>query len=150
MRWWARFKWPYAHPSTPADLDLRPLETLASHTARALTGLRQLEEIRRLNQSQEQHALELARSEAALREQTRILQSVLDCMGDGVVVADSNARFLVFNPAAERILGQGRIDDPSEEWSRLYEIFLPDRVTPYPVDGSSADAGDPWRVERSG
>ena len=36
----------------------------------------------------------------ALREQTRILQSVLDCMGDGVVVADSNARFLVFNPAA--------------------------------------------------
>ena len=103
------------------------------HTARALTGLRQLEEIRRLNQTQEQHALELARSEAALREQTRILQSVLDCMGDGVVVADSNARFLVFNPAAERILGQGRIDDPSRDLSRLYDIFLPDRVTPYPV-----------------
>jgi PAS domain S-box-containing protein len=116
-----------------SELDLRPLETLATHTARALTGLRQLEEIRRLNQSQEQHALELARSEAALREKTRILQSVLDCMGDGVVVADSNARFLVFNPAAERILGHGRIDEPYQNWSRLYEIFLPDRLTPYPV-----------------
>ena len=34
------------------------------------------------------------------REQTRILQSVLDCMGDGVVVADAQGRFLVFNPAA--------------------------------------------------
>ena len=99
-----------------------------------MTGLRQLEEIRRLNQTQEQHAQELARSELALREQTRILQSVLDCMGDGVVVADSNARFLVFNPAAARILGHGQTDAASQEWSRHYEIFLPERTTPYPVD----------------
>ena len=75
-----------------------------------MTGLRQLEEIRRLNQSQEQHANELARSEVSTLEQTRILQSVLDCMGDGVVVADPNARFIVFNPAAQRMLGQGRIE----------------------------------------
>src|SRR5262249_39884266 len=55
-------------PINPDHVDLRPLETLASHTARALTGLRQLEEIRRLNESQELHAQELARSELALRE----------------------------------------------------------------------------------
>ena len=85
-------------PLDPAHVDLRRLETLASHTARALMGLRQLEEIRRLNQTQEQHAQELARSELALREQTQILQSVLDCMGDGVVVADSNARVPGFQP----------------------------------------------------
>jgi two-component system NtrC family sensor kinase len=121
-------------PIDPERLDMRPLETLANLTARALTGLHQLEEIRRLNQSQEQHAQELARSEAALREQTRILQSVLDCMGDGVVVADSNARFLVFNPAAQRMLGHGRIESAAHEWPRLYEIYLPDRVTPYPAD----------------
>jgi two-component system NtrC family sensor kinase len=121
-------------PIDPGRLDLRPLETLASHTARALTGLRQLEEIRRLNQSLEQHAQELARSEVAYREQTRILQSVLDCMGDGVVVADAESRFLVFNPAAERILGRGRLDGPPEDWSRQYEIFLPDRTTGYPVE----------------
>ena len=98
----------HARDPRPRRLDLRPLETLASHTARALDGLRQVEEIRRLNQSLEEHAEELVKSEAALREQTRILQSVLDCMGEGVVVADREARFLVFNPAAERILGQGR------------------------------------------
>jgi signal transduction histidine kinase len=120
-------------PIDAKRLDLRPLETLATHSARALTGLRQVEEIRRLNQSQQQHAQELARSEAALREQTRILQSVLDHMGDGVVVADSNARFLVFNPAAERILGRGRIDSPPRDWSRHYEVFLPDRLTPFPA-----------------
>jgi two-component system, NtrC family, sensor kinase len=121
-------------PIDVARLDLRPLETLASHTARALTGLRQLEQIRRLNQSLEEHADELARSESALREQTQILQSVLDCMGDGVVVADPAARFLVFNPAAQRMLGQGRTEGSPDEWSRRYEIFLPDRATRYPVE----------------
>jgi two-component system, NtrC family, sensor kinase len=135
----------------PDRLDLRPLETLASHTARALAGLRQLEEIRRLNQSLEQHAQELARSEVALREKTRILLSVLDCMGDGVVVADAQGRFLVFNPAAERILGHGRIDGPPSEWSRQYDIFLPDRATVYPakdlplsraIRGESADQAE--------
>ena len=121
-------------PFDPSLVDLRPLETLASHTARALTGLRQLEEIRRLNRTQEQHAQELARSELALCEQTRILQSVLDCMGDGVVVADSNSRFLVFNPAAARILGHGKSDVSAQDWSRHYEVFLPARTTPYPAD----------------
>ncbi len=121
-------------PFDPSLVDLRPLETLANHTARALLGLRQIEEIRRLNQTQEQHAQELARSELALREQTRILQSVLDCMGDGVVVADSNSRFLVFNPAAARILGHGKSDVSAQDWSRHYEVFLPERTTPYPAD----------------
>ena len=121
-------------PFDPGKVDLRPLATLASHTARALTGLHQLEEIRRLNQTQIQHAEELARSEGALREQTRILQSVLDCMGDGVVVADSNSRFLVFNPAAARILGHGKSDTAAQDWSRHYEIFVPERTVPYPVD----------------
>jgi PAS domain S-box-containing protein len=121
-------------PLDPEQVDLRPLETLATHTVRALTGLWQLEEIRRLNQSLEQHALELARSEAALREQTQILESVLACMGDGVVVADRNGHFLVFNPAAQRIMGHGQTDEPPHEWSRHYEIFLPDRSTPYPVE----------------
>jgi two-component system, NtrC family, sensor kinase len=122
-----------SQPLDPAILDIRPLNTLAMHTARALTGLRQLEEIRRLNQTLEEHASELARSETALREQTHILESVLVCMGDGVVVADRDGRFLVFNPAAERIVGLGRMDAPPAEWSQRYQIYLPDRVTPYPV-----------------
>jgi PAS domain S-box-containing protein len=121
-------------PLDPAGQDLRPLETMASHIARALMSLRQLEEIRRLNLSQERHALELASSEAALREQTRILKSVLDCMGDGVIVADSIGKFLVFNPAAERILGHGRVEGSPQDWSRQYEVFLPDRSTQFPVE----------------
>ncbi|HEX8202186.1 MAG TPA: GAF domain-containing protein [Isosphaeraceae bacterium] len=116
----------------PAALDLRPLETLAGQAARALAGLKQLEEIRRLNRHLEDHAQELARSEATLREQTRILRSILDCMGDGVVVADPAGAFLIFNPTAERILGRGPADVPPARWSRHYGLLRPDGVTPFP------------------
>ena len=50
----------------------------------------------------------LAHSELALREQTRFLQSVLDCMGDGVVVADATGRFLIFNLVAQRSSAMSR------------------------------------------
>jgi signal transduction histidine kinase len=115
-------------------LDLRPLETLAHHTARALDGLKQGEEIRRLTQSLEQHAEELGKSEAALREQTRILQSVLDCMREGVVVADREARLLVFNPAAEQILGRAPGLAGADRWNPLYTVYRPDRTTPYEIE----------------
>ena len=37
--------------------------------------------------------------EGALRQQTGILQSMLNSMGDGVVVADGQAEIILFNPA---------------------------------------------------
>lgn len=73
---------------------------------------------------------DLALSEQALRQQTGILQSILDSMGDGVVVADDQGKFIVFNRAAERIIGLGVTDAPPAEWVRLYGIFRPDGVTP--------------------
>jgi two-component system NtrC family sensor kinase len=118
----------------PERVDLRPLESLASHTARALNALKQVEEIRRLNRSQEQQAVELVKSAAALREQSRILQLVLDCMREGVVVADREARLLVFNPAAERILGRSSSLAATERWDPLYKVYRPDRVTPYATE----------------
>ncbi|MBV8487306.1 MAG: GAF domain-containing protein [Planctomycetaceae bacterium] len=92
------------------------------------------EEVRRLNQSLVSKAEELVQSEAALREQTRILQSVLDCMGEGVVVADSEARLLVFNPAAQRMLGSSaRLGEP-DRWNPQYKVYYPDRTTLYSTE----------------
>src|SRR5205823_140627 len=71
--------------------------------------------------------------EEALRKQTDILQSVLDSMGDGVVVADETGRFLIFNPAAEQILGIGATDASPQDWSSRYGLYLPDAITPYPA-----------------
>jgi PAS domain S-box-containing protein len=82
----------------------------------------------------QERARQLAQSEEALQRQTRILQVVLHSMGSGVIVADENGRFLLFNPEAERILGLGAADVPPEEWARHYGCYLPDKRTPYPPD----------------
>ncbi|HEV2730098.1 MAG TPA: PAS domain S-box protein, partial [Terriglobales bacterium] len=94
-------------------------------------------------------AAELARSEQALRVQTRMFQSVLDSMDEGLVTADENGKFLLWNPAAERILGMGAMDLNIQEWAPHYGCYLPDAATPFPTDqlplvrairGEAADA----------
>ncbi len=103
--------------------DRRLLGVLADITVRKAT----LEEV-------ERQAQELSASRAALENQTRILQSILDSMGDGVVVADSSGKFLVFNPAARQMMGARSFTGDSDQWARLYGLFLPDMVTLYPSD----------------
>ncbi len=80
----------------------------------------------------EERARQLARSEAALRQQTGILQSILNSMGDGVIVADAEARILLYNPAAERLLRASLGDIPPENWLDHYETYLPGTLTAYP------------------
>ncbi len=55
-------------------------------------------------------------------------------MGDGVICADQRARFFLFNPAAERILGTGVTDSAPESWPELYGLFHTDRITPFLPD----------------
>lgn len=62
-----------------------------------------------------------------------LLQEILDSIADGVVVADARGRLVLFNPAAERMLGVGLADVPQAEWTHAYGCFRPDRVTPYPA-----------------
>ncbi|TMQ29670.1 MAG: PAS domain S-box protein [Nitrospirae bacterium] len=74
------------------------------------------------------------RAEEELYKQTGILKSVLTNIGDGIVVADMEGKFLIWNPAAERLVGQGPTTEPMKKWSDHYGVFLPDQVTPYPAD----------------
>ena len=65
----------------------------------------------------------LTKSQNELRRQNAVLQAMLDNMADGVVVADRDGRFLVFNRAAQRIYGLGMTDVAPEQWSERYGIF---------------------------
>ncbi len=91
----------------------------------ALTG--QAEELSR-------QAAELSRSHQALEAQTLMLQSVLDSMAEGLITADEQGRFVLWNPAAERILGMGASNIPPEEWTQHYGTYRADMVTPYPAE----------------
>ena len=77
-------------------------------------------------------AEELSHSREALESQTLTLRSVLDSMVEGLVATDEHGKFVLWNPAAERILGMGPVDLPGQEWTAHYGLFLPDGVTPFP------------------
>jgi PAS domain S-box-containing protein len=81
----------------------------------------------------EQRAVELTRSENALRKQTAILRSILDNMGDGVVVADERGALVLFNPAAEELLCIQEATEDATLWAQHYDLLLPDGVTSMPL-----------------
>jgi PAS domain S-box-containing protein len=77
-----------------------------------------------------QQAEELRHSRQALETQAVMLQTVLDSMVEGLVVTDKQGKFVLWNPAARKIMGLGPTDLPSTEWSANLRLFLPDTVTP--------------------
>src|SRR6202012_870045 len=74
-------------------------------------------------------ARQLSESKTALEQQTRILRSILDSMGDGVVVADPDGNFLVFNPAAQQILGPQTFGADAKRWSEHFGCYQADCTT---------------------
>jgi PAS domain S-box-containing protein len=79
-------------------------------------------------------AEELARSRQALETQTLTLQSVLDSISEGLVAADQTGKFILWNPAATRIVGLGAANVPPEQWTDHYGTYLPDTITPFPSE----------------
>ncbi len=71
----------------------------------------------------------LRESEAALLRQTRILNSILDGMGDGVVVIGIDGTTLLFNREASRILGVPARNIAADDWPRVYGLYALDGET---------------------
>jgi PAS domain S-box-containing protein len=90
------------------------------------------EQLTRLAVDLSAQAQQLAHSREALETQTLTLRSVLDSMVEGLVATDERGRFVLWNPAAQKILGMGAANLDSHEWTAHYGLFLPDMVTPFP------------------
>ena len=69
-----------------------------------------------------------------LSHTNEILQSILSNMGDAVIVADTEGKFLLFNPMAERMFAMNATRTGSGDWSHRYGLYLPDTVTLFPND----------------
>ena len=65
---------------------------------------------------------------------TGLLADLVECVAEGVIAADLEGRFVLFNSSAQRMLGLGPHDVPSAKWTDTYGIFLEDTVTPFPTD----------------
>jgi PAS domain S-box-containing protein len=72
---------------------------------------------------------EVAQSKELMNKQNTLLQSVIQSMGDGLIVVDENKKFIMWNEASERIIGIGLMDIPSEKWAEIYGFFLPETKT---------------------
>jgi len=75
---------------------------------------------------------ELTQANEELERQRNILRALLDSLGDGVAFADETGRLTMLNPAAERILGMGLIEEKYDKWTEVYGLYRPDGVTPMP------------------
>ncbi|HEY3329582.1 MAG TPA: response regulator [Capsulimonadaceae bacterium] len=81
-----------------------------------------------------QRIRQLEEREVELAGRVGLLENVIERMGDGVVVADKDGKFIIYNPAAERIIGIGAKDIPIDEWQVRYGVYRPDKVTAFPPD----------------
>ena len=77
---------------------------------------------------------ELRQTVLKLQDQTRLMETIFRSISDGVVAADENGNFTIFNPSAERMVGMGITDTGPEYWTDRYGIFFPDRETPVPME----------------
>jgi CheY-like chemotaxis protein len=77
---------------------------------------------------------EKERSEQAAREQTAILRSVLESIGDGVGVVDGEGQFILWNSAASALVKMGPQDESLRVLSGEAGIFDSDTVTPMPFE----------------
>ena len=69
-----------------------------------------------------------------IREHDDLMRTVFTSMGEGVVVADKEGNFTLFNPAAEKIVGVGMVDVGPDQWTDKYGLFYPDQKTLMPTD----------------
>src|SRR6478672_124383 len=67
-----------------------------------------------------------------LAQTNEILESILSNMADAVIVAGRDEKFLIFNPAAQRMFGESATDVALADWSRRHGLYLPDKVTSFP------------------
>ena len=67
-------------------------------------------------------------------QSNEILESILSNMADAVIVAGRDEKFLIFNPAAQRMFGESATDIALADWSRRHGLYLPDKVTLFPSD----------------
>lgn len=77
---------------------------------------------------------QLRSSQEALSRESEVLESVLTCMADGVLVVNEDGHFVRFNPAAATLIGRGPTEEQTSAWPDYFGLFLPDKKTKYPAD----------------
>ena len=74
------------------------------------------------------HTQRLTHAESTLG----ILRSMLNSMGDAVVVVDQEGKFLFLNPSAEQLLGLNAGHVSLVSWAKAWDVYLPNQTPAIP------------------
>ena len=77
---------------------------------------------------------ELTRHQKELVDKTQVLETVLDSMGDAVLVADRDGKMLIRNRAFHALHDDEPNQIPVDQWSRAFGIYQPGSQDLYPWD----------------
>ncbi len=80
---------------------------------------------------------ELETTANQLARKSAIFQSVINHMGDGVIVTDETGKLALFNPAAIQLLDACWMDIPPEEWPTLFDALMQGNYPDDAVEGHS-------------
>ena len=116
----------------------RPQGVLVSTSARPLYdaagvmrgGVVLMRDITKLKDTQ----WKLKETARRMERQRYAMQTVIDSISEGVVVANAVGKLSLFNPSAERILGIGMTDVPPEQRAERYGVYYLDQTTPVPAE----------------
>lgn len=75
-----------------------------------------------------------AGTKQALLSQTKLLQTVLDSLGDGLIVVDKAGKLLIWNAAAEKLIGTPPNALVLKEWPEALGLYEPVECKPYPAE----------------
>jgi PAS domain-containing protein len=73
-------------------------------------------------------------AERGLRSHAELQESILDNIGDGVLVLSSGRRALVINPTARKFLPLVPDQMMPANWSTVCQVHLPDGTTVFPAE----------------
>jgi len=119
------------------DVSLSPAVCGRGTAGGVIAIARDVSDRQRMNQELRQVTATLEQRVAELGRQTSILESILNSMGEGVIVCDRTGKLLLVNPAGLRLHPALRGKENPLEWASVAQecgLFLPDTLTPYPAD----------------
>ena len=108
------------------SVNIRPLRDRGTMTG----GMVVVRDITRISKS-EAH---LQRADDELHRRTQLMETVMDSIADGVIAADRNGEYLVYNRSATQIIGPGIPGTELDQRPLRYGLYYPDGETLCPYD----------------
>ena len=105
----------------------RPLFDGTGSLIGGVIAMRDITELERVTE-------QLQRTVEELQAQNALMNAVFNSISDGIIVADENGRYTLFNERAENVIGPALKDIHTTEASEKLGLFQPDSREFFPVD----------------